>query len=98
MKRLDPVIHEPARLLALNLLAGHDRLDFYQLLELSEMTAGNLSSHMARLEAAGYVTIRKTFRDRTPHTTYRITDEGREALRAYWRDMDNIRALSRRTG
>ncbi|MHB9106112.1 MAG: transcriptional regulator [Armatimonadota bacterium] len=95
MKRIDPIIHEPARLLVMSLLSGRERVDFYQMLALAKMTAGNLSSHMARLEAAGYVAVAKSFRGKTPHTEYHITGEGREALLAYWHAMDELRILCR---
>ena len=95
MRRIDPVIHEPARLLVMSLLSGRERADFYQMMALAEMTAGNLSSHVSRLEAAGYVAVLKSFHGKAPHTEYRITGEGREALLAYWRAMDEIRILCR---
>ncbi len=51
------------------------------------LTRGNLSSHLSKLEAAGYLTVRKAFRDRMPVTSYRISPEGRRALEAYRRCM-----------
>jgi len=95
MKQIDPMIHEPARLLVMSVLSGREKADFYQMLALAEMTAGNLSSHVARLEAAGYVAVLKSFRGKTQHTEYRITAQGREALLAYWRTMDEIRIMCR---
>jgi len=96
VKTIDPIMHEPARLLVMSLLCGRGRVGCYQMLALAEMTAGNLSSHMARLEGAGYVAVLKSFHGKTPHTEYRITGEGREALQRYWRALDEIRLLSRK--
>ena len=68
MNDLDRVIHEPARLMLVALLAGVSRADFGWLQRESSLTKGNLSSHLARLEEAGYVEIEKTFRGKIPLT------------------------------
>ena len=93
MSALDRTIHEPARLRILTILSGVDLTDFNFLLSTLGLTKGNLSSHMDRLEKAGYVEVEKTFNGRIPHTEFRITPEGRAALDQYWRDLDAIRAL-----
>ena len=94
MSEIDRVIHEPARLRILTILSGVDATDFSFLLSTLGLTKGNLSSHMDKLEKAGFVDINKSFNGRVPHTEFRITDEGRQALTQYWRDLDAIRALS----
>ena len=66
MDDLDRTIHEPARLRILTLLSGVDEADFNFLLNTVGLTKGNLSSHMDKLEKAGYVTIVKTFNGRIP--------------------------------
>ncbi|HOQ89763.1 MAG TPA: transcriptional regulator [Candidatus Hydrogenedentes bacterium] len=93
MKDLDRVIHEPARLRILTLLAGLEAADFMFLLTTTGLTKGNLSSHMDKLEKAGYVSVRKTFVGRVPHTEYTITPEGAAALDRHWRELDEIRNL-----
>jgi len=93
MTEIDPLVHEPARLLLLTLLSGVAAADFNFLLSATEMTKGNLSSHLARLERAEYVAVTKSFRGKAPHTDYRLAGAGREALAAYWRQFDEIRAL-----
>ena len=47
------------------------------------LSQGNLSSHLSKLEAAGYVAVEKTFVGKTPRTVLKLTDAGRDALRAY---------------
>lgn len=89
----DKLIHEPARLRILSILTGVDAADFSFLQSTLDLTKGNLSSHMDRLEKAEYVKVRKTFNGRVPHTEYRVTDMGRQALEDYWRSMDAIRSL-----
>jgi DNA-binding MarR family transcriptional regulator len=80
---LDRIIHEPARLRLMTLLYVVDEADFGFLADRTGMTAGNLSSHMARLEDASYVEVTKAFVDRRPRTVYRLTTSGRTALDRY---------------
>lgn len=83
---LDPVIHAAARLRVTATLAAlprGDRISFPRLQELLEMTAGNLSTHLRKLESAGYVQIDKTHQGRNPATFVALTASGRRALEDY---------------
>ena len=93
MDDLDRTIHEPARLRILTLLSGVDEADFNFLLNTVGLTKGNLSSHMDKLEKAGYVSIVKSFNGRIPHTDFSITPDGRQALEKYWEELDAIRSM-----
>lgn len=84
---LDRIIHEPGRLAVVSYLAVVEEADFLFLLDQTGLTRGNLSSHMAKLETAGYVEVDKTFVERIPRTTYRLTESGREAFRNYRRGL-----------
>ncbi|MBE3070877.1 MAG: transcriptional regulator [Planctomycetes bacterium] len=87
---LDPLIHEAARLVIVSALAECDVADFNFLLGTTGLTRGNLSVHMSRLVAAGYVEETKEFVDRKPHTEYRLTAAGRGAFARYrkaWRQL-----------
>jgi len=86
------MIHEPARLRIMMALSGVRWADFPSLCRLLGLTRGNLSVHVARLERAGYVQVRKSIVARMPHTQYRLTPKGRKALREYWAALDEIRA------
>ena len=90
MTELDRVIHEPARLRIVALLAGVEEADFLWLLRESALTKGNLSSHVARLEEAGYVAVEKSFRGKIPLTLLRLTDAGRSAFGGYKRTMKAV--------
>jgi DNA-binding MarR family transcriptional regulator len=79
-RRLDPAIHQPARLGILTATAETRRIDFVTLRELLGLTDGNLSRHLATLETAGYVRIEKTFEGRRPRTWISATKAGRKAL------------------
>jgi DNA-binding MarR family transcriptional regulator len=91
---LNRTIHEPARLRIMMVLSGINEADFNFLLSTLEITRGNLSSHMDRLERAGYVQIQKSFNGKIPHTTYRLTDTGQQALSQYWATLDQIKGDS----
>ena len=95
MTDLDRAIHEPARLRILMILSGVDLADFNFLLTTLGLSKGNLSSHVDRLEGAGYVEVRKSFNGKIPHTEYRLTGAGREALADYWAKLDEIRSIAR---
>jgi DNA-binding MarR family transcriptional regulator len=83
---LDPVIHAQPRLritVALAALSEDDMITFPRLQELTGMTAGNLATHLRKLEDAGYITITKSFRRRSPVTYLALTRLGRRALEDY---------------
>jgi DNA-binding transcriptional ArsR family regulator len=80
---VDRVIHEPARLLIVSLLYALKEADFVFLQHESQLTRGNLSSHLARLEEAGYVKNEKTFRGKVPLTVCSLTHAGRTAFETY---------------
>ena len=48
-----------------------------------QMTPGNLSAHLSKLEKAGYVEVTKEFVDRKPHTALKLTQKGRTAFKEY---------------
>jgi DNA-binding MarR family transcriptional regulator len=86
LPELDPVIHAQARLRVMTMLsavAEGDRIAFPRLQELLEMTPGNLSTHLRKLEDVGYVAVEKSYRGRTPVTWVAITPRGRLAFREY---------------
>ena len=80
---LDRVIHEPGRLMIVALLSAVKECDFLYLLNETQLNKGNLSSHLARLEEAGYVEIQKTYRGKTPQTLVRLTRSGRAGFEQY---------------
>ncbi len=87
---LNRVIHEPARLILVALLSSVESADFLFLLKQSNLTKGNLSVQLSRLEQAGYVLIKKTFRGKIPHTEYRLTERGRSAFAHYRKSLGSI--------
>lgn len=88
---LDQVIHTPARLMTVMLLNQVNSLDFIRLMNLTDLTWGNLSTHLSKLEEAGYVMITKTFKGKRPQTLISITESGRQAYLQWGRQI--IKAL-----
>lgn len=90
---VERLVHEPGRLLVLACLSVVARADFLYVMRETGLSQGNLSSHLAKLEAAGYVAVEKTFVGKVPRTVLQLTERGREALRAYRNQL--MEALSR---
>lgn len=87
-------MHEPARLVILTVLAEAEEVDFRFLERVCGLTKGNLSSHLAKLEDAGYVTVKNFCRGKLPATSLKITHSGRAALRTYREQLNQ--ALQRK--
>lgn len=83
LRDLDRLVHEPARLMILAYLFVTEGADFVFLARQTGLTLGNLSSHVSKLEEAGYVEVEKSFRGKRPHTQLRLTGSGRRAFAAY---------------
>ena len=89
---VDRLIHEPARLAVLSLLFVVESADFLFLRRQTGLTQGNLSSHLGRLEEAGYVEVEKGFQGKRPRTTLRMTPEGRRAFEMYRAQIERLLA------
>lgn len=90
---LDPVIHAQSRLRVVATLAAMphgDRVSFPKLQRLLDMTAGNLSTHVRKLEDAEYVVVTKTHEGRTPATYLELTGTGRLAFERYSRRLTDL--------
>lgn len=87
---LDTTIHAPARLAILALLAVVESADFKFLLRQTGLTRGNLSTHLIKLEEAGYVSIKKEFVDRIPRTLISMTNQGQRAIQVYSQSMQQV--------
>jgi DNA-binding MarR family transcriptional regulator len=79
----DPLLHQNIRSKLISLLISNEELPFKALKEYLKVTDGNLSSHLAKLEKAGYVQITKAFEGKRPKTMVHITDQGKAAFKAY---------------
>jgi DNA-binding transcriptional ArsR family regulator len=89
---LDPLLHERGRLAIVSVLAAVESLTFTELRDQLEMTDGNLSIHLQKLEEKRFVAIDKRFVGRRPQTTCRLTRAGRTAFTQY---LDRLEAIIR---
>jgi DNA-binding MarR family transcriptional regulator len=83
---LDPLIHVPARLQIVATLAAlpdGDALSFSRLQDMIGLTAGNLITHLRKLEDADYIASEKTGNGPASRTSVTLTPRGRAALDAY---------------
>jgi DNA-binding MarR family transcriptional regulator len=90
LTELDRLIHEPARLLIVTILSTVESADFLFLQRETELTKGNLSAHLSKLEEAGYVNIEKTFKGKLPLTVCKLTETGQQAFDGYRQQMQDF--------
>jgi len=88
--KIDRLIHEPSRYMLMAYLYVVEVADFLFLLRQTGMTWGNLSTHLSKLQATGYVVIEKEFLGKKPHTIVRLTDQGRNAFEEYRGNMKRV--------
>ncbi len=84
---IDRLIHEPARLVIMAILYAAASADFLYLKREAGLTKGNLSSHLSKLEKAGYLQIDKTYEGKIPRTFCSLTEDGRAAFKDYLSQM-----------
>ena len=87
---MDQVIHASARLMVLTYLYVVESADYVFLARMTGLSWGNLSTHMARLEEAGYIEMLKEFKGKKPHTKIQLTGQGRAAFREYKKNMQQV--------
>ncbi len=90
----DRLVYERIRLGIMSALAVNLKMTFNELKELLRTSDGNLSAHARKLEDAGYIGCKKSFKGRLPRTEYRLTATGRRALERY---LDHMERLIRAT-
>jgi DNA-binding MarR family transcriptional regulator len=87
INNIDKIIHGPARLKIMAYLYVIESADFLFLMYQTGLTFGNLSTHMSKLENAGYIEIIKEFKGKKPHTMLKLTEKGRKAFERYRKKM-----------
>jgi len=90
MEGIDPGVRDLAEVdrMVHELLYTVERADFTFLMNVTELTDGNLSSHLSKLEAAGYVEVEKGYAGKKPRTRLRLTAVGRQAVEDYRDTME----------
>ncbi len=82
-KELNPLLHSPLRLAIMSFLVANGKTDFKTLQAETGATPGNLSVQLRKLEEAGYIKIKKTFKNNYQHTIITITEVGLDAFDQY---------------
>ena len=90
LANIDKLIHEPARLMIMSYLFVVEAADFTFLKNQTGLTWGNLSSHITKLEEAGYVEVKKKFKGKKPNTMLNLSDNGRVAFTEYREKMKSV--------
>ncbi len=86
-KDLDPILHSQLRLSIVSILMTVEEANFSFIKESTKAAAGNISIQIKKLQEAGYVQVKKTFKDNYPNTSVSITKKGIEAFENYVRDL-----------
>lgn len=87
---IDRIIHEPARLKITTILRYIEEVDFKFLIQETNLTNGNLVSHLKKLEDTGYISIKKFFKGRRPCTMYRLTKLGIKQYDKYKKQLKQL--------
>lgn len=91
---LDRMIHEPSRPAILTVLRHSQRVQYLVLKDLTGLSKGNFSNHLAKLEAADFVAVEKHFEGKKPVTTVVLTEPGELSIEGYWNAMERVAAES----
>ena len=89
-QQLDDIIHSRIRLAIMSVLISLDEAEFNFLKKKVNTTDGNLSTHLKKLEDAGYLAVNKSFEDRKPVSRYLLTQKGKKAFEAYVEHLENM--------
>lgn len=90
----DPLLHQPIRTHIMSIISSNeDGASFSQLLEATNATNGNLSSHLKTLEDGGYIVVNKFFEGRRPKSIYSLTPHGMEAFLNYIDELSKFVAV-----
>lgn len=84
---LDPILHSQLRLSIVSILITVEEANFSFIKESTKAAAGNISIQLNKLQEAGYITVKKSFKNNYPNTAVSITDKGRKAFEEYVKNL-----------
>lgn len=90
IEAIDEVIHGRLRLGIMAYLSAVNPASFPELLDKTGASNGNLSTHLSKLEAVGYVTQEKGYAGKKPQTLVHLTESGRDAWIDYLGTMQSL--------
>ncbi len=90
------IFYDRAKLMIMvHLIHTTEALSFLELLQATQLTKGNLSSHLKKLEAEKLLKIKKEFVEKKPRTSIEITSKGRNALKEHLDEMQSLIKLAK---
>lgn len=87
---IDTLLHSPIRLSVISLLMNYEEVEFTFIKKEVGATDGNLNTHLAKLEAAGYIEVWKIFKDKKPVTLHKISGKGIQAFQQYVASLETL--------
>ncbi len=84
---LDPILHSQLRLSIISILMTVEEANFNFIKDSTKAAAGNISIQIKKLQDAGYIQVKKTFKNNYPNTSVSITKKGIEAFENYVTDL-----------
>ncbi|MEX0681061.1 MAG: transcriptional regulator [Balneolales bacterium] len=87
-RKLDNLIHSRIRLALMTVLTRVDDISFNELKKTLEVTDGNLSTHLSKLEKAGYISVKKVSEKNKTESRYQVTQKGLSAFAQYIVDLE----------
>ena len=88
--QLNSIIHSQVRLSVMSILSTAKEAEFNILKNMTGATDGNLSTHLTKLEEAGYIKVKKSFKGKKPRTSCSLTDKGKNAFSEYLKGLEKI--------
>ena len=88
---LDETIHQPTRLRLMTMLVSQQeegRMAYGFIQKTLGLTGGNLTTHLRRLEDAGFLVTSKEFVESRPRTWVQATEAGRRAFADYLANLE----------
>jgi len=89
-QQLDEIIHSRIRLAIMAVLITVDEAEFTFLRDKVNATDGNLSTHLKKLDEAGYIAVNKSFENKKPVSRYLLTQKGRKAFEIYVERLEKL--------
>ena len=90
INQLNKEFESRVRLGIMSVLMVNDWVDFKEMKSLLEITDGNMASHSSALEKGGYIEVKKEFVGKKPKTSYRVTQQGREAFNQHLAALEKL--------
>lgn len=87
---IDDIIHGRLRLGIMAYLSAVNPASFPELLKKTGASNGNLSTHLTKLESAGYIKQKKGYKGKRPQTLVHLTNAGRTAWISYLEAMKDL--------